>query len=78
MAKEYWCCMIGPAEGKKLSHRADFPLRTAVQKAFEDMIGVPGEVCYSDWGCEADAKLIMGRWLDLSKAKDLQEEAPKL
>ena len=75
MAKEYWCCIIGPAEGKKLPHRADFPIRAAVQKAFEDMIGEVAETCYSGWGCsENDANKIMGVWLDLSEAKDLREE----
>ena len=48
--KQYWYCIIGPVSGNvMLPWGADAPLRDAVQKAFETLIGSDALLCYSSW-----------------------------
>lgn len=48
--KEFWTCVIGPADRNQLPDGADFPLRMAVQTAFENLTENPYEICMSGWG----------------------------
>lgn len=52
--QEFWTCVIGPARRKDLPNGADWPLRKAVQKAFEQTSGYSHEVCSSGWGCNSE------------------------
>ncbi len=50
MSKEYWSCLIGPADLNEYEDGgADFPLRMAVRDEFNYIFG-PDEVCCSGWG----------------------------
>lgn len=46
----YWICIIGPAEHALLPDGADFPLRQAVKKSFEETTGHNDFMCWSGWG----------------------------
>ena len=60
---EYWVCIIGPTVRSKLPKGADFPLRTAVRSAFEQMAGEEDKNCWSGWGCgETKKEAIMKVW----------------
>ena len=54
MAKEYWVCVIGPIEREKLPLGADFPLRQAVKKAYEELTGDINYTCSSGWGADEE------------------------
>ena len=48
--KEYWNCTIGPTTRDKLPDGCDFPMRQAVEDAFEKIVGEGASVCSSGWG----------------------------
>lgn len=53
--QEFWTCVIGPAKRDDLlDNGADWPLRKAVQKAFEQTSGYSHEVCMSGWGSSSE------------------------
>ena len=59
MAKEYWVCVVGPIERKKVPLGGDSLMRIAVTEAFEKLTGESPDVCSSGWGCdEAEAEAI--------------------
>lgn len=52
--QEFWTCVIGPADRNQLPRGSDFPLRLAVQEAFELISGHPDEICMSGWGSDSE------------------------
>lgn len=48
----YWFCLIGPTKSKNLKMGADYPLRSAVQQAFEKTTGHVEDKCASGWGLD--------------------------
>lgn len=49
--KQYWMCMIGPADPSEYKgNGADGPLRNAVRNTFYDMFEPDDDVCSSGWG----------------------------
>lgn len=51
--QEFWSCVIGPAKREDLPAGADWPLRQAVQEAFELTAGHSHEICMSGWGSDS-------------------------
>ncbi len=49
-----WGCKIGVKPGQKviLPGGSDFPMREAVEEAFERITGIEAEFCFSGWGEE--------------------------
>jgi hypothetical protein len=45
----FWNCVIGPADFSKLPDGADAPLRAAVQRKFEEVVGKGHKICLSGW-----------------------------
>ena len=57
--KQYWFCLIGPADRDKLPQGSDSPLRNAVGRAFIALTGAQSENNYSGWGhSEEEAELL--------------------
>ncbi len=49
-----WECKIGLKKGTivALPGGCDFPMRVAIEKAFEDITGLEADFCFSGWGAE--------------------------
>lgn len=47
-----WFCKIGTIGGVEVPPGGDAPLRRAVEEAFEELIGVEAQGCFSGWGEE--------------------------
>ena len=47
---EYWHCIIGPVKGSDLPWGADFPMRSAVENAFGELVGYSSKHNWSGWG----------------------------
>lgn len=52
MEKEYWSCTIGPTTRDKLPDGCNFPMRMAVQDAFNKIVGEHAAHCWSGWGLD--------------------------
>lgn len=48
--EKWWMCKIGPASEDELPPGADGPLRSAVEAAFEEMLGRDSAATFSGWG----------------------------
>ena len=64
--KKYWIGIIGPVEEEDLPNAADVPLRKAVEKAFEDLLGRETEFCTSGWG---NTEETIGEIIDLQATR---------
>ena len=57
--KQYWFCLIGPADRDKLPQGCDAPIRDAVVDAFIALTGAQSKANYSGWGySEEEAELL--------------------
>ena len=57
--KQYWFCLIGPADRDKLPQGCDGPIRNAVSRAFIALTGAQAEHNFSGWGrSEEEAELL--------------------
>ena len=57
--KQYWYCLIGPADRDRLPAGSDAPLRNAVGRAFIALTGAQAEHNFSGWGhSEEEAELL--------------------
>jgi hypothetical protein len=71
---EYWVCQIGPIDRAKVPYGGDYPLRSAVKKAWEDMFKEQEEHCYSGWGCTEEMNSLL---LSVNRASEIQIEQIK-
>ena len=55
----YWVCIIGPVEGNKLPHDADFAPRIAARMAVSSFVSDKYTSCNSGWCDEAEYLRIM-------------------
>ena len=70
---EYWICIIGATNSKNLKSGADYPMRNAVQTAFEKTTGHENEVCWSGWGSEKEKVDILNAVWSMDKDTPLYE-----
>ena len=65
MSKEYWICIIGPAERDEMEDGADLSMRMATQDGFERVTGKHAEHCWSGWGNDEKVKEhVLKAWCD--------------
>ncbi len=61
--KKYWMCIIGSTTRDSMQSGADWPMRKAVGKAYQQATGSEDENCWSGWGLtEKRKELIMELW----------------
>lgn len=78
--KQYWFCVIGPAEKKDIPFGGDYPIRQATKKEYFRMF--PDQEDYefsSGWGVTKDMKNAISKLMNLKqlkpeKYKALQEQ----
>ena len=70
---EYWICVIGATNSKNLKGGSDYPMRNAVQKAFEETTGHEDETCWSGWGSEKEKVDIVNAVWSMDKDDPLYE-----
>jgi hypothetical protein len=49
-----WSCKIGEVDEAKLPNGADFPMRRAIAKAYEEITGEEPTFLFSGWGAELE------------------------
>lgn len=47
-----WSCTIGEAAPQDVPIGADFPMRKAIEEAYERITGQKPNFCFSGWGAE--------------------------
>ncbi len=49
-----WSCKIGECAEDDVPHGADFPMRRAIRKAYQEITGKEPNFLFSGWGGELD------------------------